>query len=94
MLSKHAFDYILYNILLLSKNNEFGNMLKTVLANKSYNSQNKSNICYTRRYCNQNKYNFMICGGYDKRLNRAVDKVNTINGSNINFVKDVSPIGQ
>ena len=94
LLSEHALKYILDNVLLFFKDDECGNMLKTVLANKSYNSQNKPNINYTRRYCNQNKYNFLICGGYDKRLNRVVDKVNTIDGSNINFVRVVSPMNQ
>ena len=51
LLSEPALEYILDNVLSLYKNRDWVNMLKTVLVNKSINSQNNSHNYYTNRYC-------------------------------------------
>ena len=90
LLSEHALKYVLDEVLLFSEDDGFVNMLKTVLDNNSINSQNRSNICLTNRYCNQNKYNMIICGGYNDRLDKVVSKVQQIDGNDLNKVKDLN----
>ena len=92
LLSEHALKYVLDEVLLFSEDDGFVNILKTVLDNNSINSQNRSKICLTSRYCNQNKYNMIICGGYDDRLEKVVSKVQQIDGNDLNKVKDLDQL--
>ena len=41
-----------------------------------------SNLCSTNRYCNGNKFNILICGGYDTQLKEDVKKAHCINAVN------------
>ena len=69
-------------------------MLKTVLGNKSINFQCWSNINFTGRYCNQNKYNLLIYGGYDERLDETSSNVKQIDVNDLNNVKDLNPMNK
>ena len=89
LLSEHAFKYILNEISVISKKNESINMLKTILGNKSKNYQNRENMNLTTRYCNQNKYSILICGGYTLLLSKSISKVKVIDTNNMNVFKDL-----
>ena len=61
LLSEPALKYISNCYSLFSKNQECPNILKEVYINPL---KNKSSSCYKSRYCGQNMFNFLLCGGY------------------------------
>ena len=81
LLSEHALKYIWNCFSLISKNQECSRILKEVYINCL---NNKSNSCYTNRYCGQNTFNFLIFGGYISESNNVVNTVNQIKGSDLN----------
>ena len=93
LLSEHALIYVIDKISSITDNCERVNILKEILADKNY-FQNKSKSYYTSRYCNQNNFNLLICGSYLSWLNGVENKIEQIDGSNLNKVKDLVPINK
>ena len=91
LLSREAVKHVLEKVSLFSfyKSNDCVNMLKTVLADKKY-FQHSLTVYYTGRYCSQNKYNLLICGGFDERLDEVVSKVHQVNGNDMNNPKHLT----
>ena len=82
LLSEHGLKYILNENLSYTNNNELMCVLKEVITKKGTSSLN---IKY--RYCSQNKFNILLCGGYDNETSKTVRDIHQINGSNLNNVK-------
>ena len=87
LLSEHALEYISKCYSIFSKNQKCANILKEVYTNCL---KNKSSSCYTSRYCGQNMFNFLMCGGYNSENKIVVNTVSKINGSNLNKTKLLS----
>ena len=79
LLSEHALKYNLDSS--ITNNNELINVLKEVKAKKDSFQNN------TNRYCSQNKFNILICGGNDRKSSKTVSDVHQVNVSNLNKVK-------
>ena len=97
LLSDHAIEYILTNNSSFSENNECVKIQKVILDQKQIFFQKMSGKYYTHRYCNQNKFNIVICGGYDDKyrsvnLANSISKVNQIAGNNFKYVKSISSL--
>ena len=88
LLSEHALKYIIDKISSITDNCKSVIMLKEDLAAKNC-FKNKSNIFYTKRYCNQSNFDLLICGNYVNRSNKTLSKIEQIDGSNMNKVKDL-----
>ena len=82
LLSEHALNYILEKALSLYNDNEFLSVLKEVIDKKETSFQNNAN-----RYCNQNKFNILIFGGFDTEILKPVSSTHQIDGCNFNNVK-------
>ena len=93
LLSEHDINYLLINSSVFSEDNECVNILKGVLANKQNFSENRSSKYYTNRYCNQNKFNILICGGHHDKY-ETISDVNQIVGINFKYVKSLSSLIQ
>ena len=52
----------------------------------------KSGTYYNHRYCNQKKFNILVCSGYHGIYQVLVKDVNQINGSNFNEVTAMLPM--
>ena len=86
LLSGNALSYITNCDSMFSGSQECVKILKEVSCNKNY-FKNKSSIFFTSRYCNQNKFNILVCGGYDHRNKNIVKTVNQVEGSNLHRTK-------
>ena len=64
LLSHHAIKYLTQQPSSFSRANECTAILNKILDNKNYYFQNKSSIYFTNRYCNQDMFNILVCGGY------------------------------
>ena len=87
LLSDHALKF------LLSKNSSFHNnvevvaKMKDVLQNRKLGDENKNkNLCKSR-YCDQEHFNMILCGGYDFSSHTEVKKVLSINIDRLNSFK-------
>ena len=47
---------------------------------------------YTRRYCNQDCFNILLCGGYYRGFGNVVNTVNQISGKNFEYQNDFPPM--
>ena len=89
LLSDHALDYILNSVPAYNENIECVDILKQISNDKETCFQNKSSNHYTSRYCNQNKFNILICGGKNY-VYETVSGVFQIDGTDLRNVKAVS----
>ena len=86
MLSEQAVKHLSDKISFFAENSELNNMLNKALVGKKVTQCN-----YTSRYCNQNSFSILLCGGiYD--FDEYDRNVSQINGSNFEDVKDLPPI--
>ena len=86
LLSDHALKYILNERSPFTEDNKCVDILKETLDSKENLFRNKSSKYYKSRYCSQNKFNILICGG-DNNGFKAVSNVTQIDGSYLNNVK-------
>ena len=86
LLSDRAFENILDNPSSFTENNECVDLLEDILINKENFFKNKSSKYYTSRYCNQNIFNILICGGSDDE-NETVSSFKQIDGNTLENVK-------
>ena len=87
LLSEHALKYISKCYSTMSKNQEYAKELKEVYTNYL---KNESNSCYTNRYCGQNMFNIIRCGGYNFNTDIVVNTVNQLSGIDLNQTKVLS----
>ena len=92
LLSADALEYIVHRKLFLTKNIECVEILNAALANKKTLDQNKPSIYCTSRYCNQDKFDILICGGWDCRSKKVVKSVLNINASDKIDVQTLPPM--
>ena len=86
LLSDHALDYILNSVPAYNENIECVDILKQISNDKETCFQNKSSNHYTSRYCNNNKFNILLCGGSGDEC-KTVSNVKQIDGKDLNNVK-------
>ena len=72
LLSDHSLEGLLNEILYLYKDIEYVSVIKEFLQTKQVSYYDKSNAFYTNRYCNQNKFNIIISGGYHEEIEKCV----------------------
>ena len=89
LLSEHALKYILDSKTLLTEVQECVKILKEVYKNQLKQTTNNR---FTTRYCSQNMFSFLLCGGFDTLSMNAVKTVNQVYGSNLNKTKVLSPM--
>ena len=69
-------------------------MFKKALVNNSINSQIRSVVHLTSRYCAQNNFNLLICGGNNVRFDKTSRKVTQIDGKDVNKMTYIAPMNQ
>ena len=90
LLSDPTLNYILKSKSSFNTNAECVGIIKNVLENKK---ESHSNIFKTfSRYCNQDKFNIIICGGRDVYTNHVVNDVYSVNADNFNSVRNLAPM--
>ena len=87
LLSEHAFKYISASYSTFGKNQEDLKTLKEVYTNRL---KNKSSSWYTNRYCSQNMFNIVRCGGCNVKSNIVVNTVKQLSGIDLNKTKVLS----
>ena len=70
-----------------SKNEECINLLNEVLNCKESLYRNKSSSYYTNRYCDQQMFNIVVCGGYDTISQETVRNATHLRATGINTGK-------
>ena len=88
LLSEHAFEHISDCKSLVAKNIELSKTLKEVLQNQKTFYSARTDKCITSRYCSQNKFNLLICGGENEL--QYVRNVYQVDGRTLKRVKGVS----
>ena len=97
LLSDHAIKHVLYNSKSFSKNDECLAFLK----DKDNIIRHETKVKCINRYCSQNKYNILVCGGEftltDPVSRKCIGKVvtsevNQVDGSNFKRVKVLQPM--
>ena len=84
LLSEHVLKDLLKKSSSIFGIKECNAIIKDVLNKKTESLfQNKSSIYYSSRYCNQNMFNTLICGGYDIIIDEPVSAVKQIEGKKI-----------
>ena len=86
LLSDHVLKYLVNKSSSFLENNECVEILKAVSYDKESFFRNKATKYYVNRYCNQKKFNILICGGRNVE-HHTVNDVNQIDGSDFNNVK-------
>ena len=90
--SAHTIRILLEESSTFSKDDECARILKEVLDFKTIYSLNKTNIKYPSRYCNQHKFNTLMCVGIDKDLSTTTRNEFLINASNLRSVDVLPPM--
>ena len=85
LLSDHTLKHILNKTTSFTAINECVALLKKALASKNILDESKSTSKYKNRFCNQNKFNILVCSGYN--YNMYLKVMYQVNGSNLNDVK-------
>ena len=86
LLSDHALRNILGNTSSFTQNNECVDILEAILSDKENFLEQMSSKYYISRYCNQNIFNILICGGCDDE-NKTVSSFKQIDGNTFKNVK-------
>ena len=86
LLSDDALNFLLRKSSTLYNNEEFAATIKHFLQNKNYFLKIKGKYFYQSRYCNQNKFNIIVCGGKDVLTLNVVRDVYSIEANNIGSV--------
>ena len=92
LLSVDALKYILNKTSTLYNQEEFAASIKEVLQNNNPSDKMKSKTLYKIRYCDQNKFNVIVCGGSDANTGNIVSDVYNIEANNINNVNVLPPM--
>ena len=98
LLSEPALTYLLGCDSPFTQINECVKVLKEALCCKKHLAQNNAGNCCTRRYCTQNEFNLLICGGINSRLRaeecKVVRSTKKIEGGNFKKVKALAPMNK
>ena len=84
LLSDNALEFLLSKSPTLYKREEFAATIKYVLQKRNFPNKIKSKTFRNSRYCNQNKFNIIICGGKHGKID--VNDVYSIEANNISNV--------
>ena len=75
-----------------TENNVFFGFLEKAIVYKNDFIQDKSNSNCTNRYCSQNKFDVLICGGIDTKTRKSLKSVHRIDGKSLTNVKTLPPM--
>ena len=75
-----------------TEDNDFFSLLEEATVNNKYFIQDKSNSLFTNRYCSQNEFDVLICGGFDRKMRKYLKGVYRIDGKSLKNVKTVPPM--
>ena len=90
-ISYDALEFTLDKNISLYETEKCLTMLSEVLDSTQHMIRNNSGVKYTTRHCEQNRYNTLICGGFNSALFEFVeDSVNQLKGTNLNSVEYLS----
>ena len=84
LLSDHALNYLLNNNSSLLQIDNCSALIKQVI--KSRKECHSINLSTTIRYCNQNNFNIMLCGGKDKNRDNVVSDIYSFKTNSLNSV--------
>ena len=87
LVSEHALKYLLNNASVFTSLDVCVAKLKETSELKNVSIQNKRSVKYTHRFCDQNKFKILICGGKHDVTRKPVKRVHQIDGSNLNNLK-------
>ena len=85
LLSDQALKHILDGTSSFAESRECVGVLKEISADGQNFFQNKSSVYYTNRYCDQDKFNVLVCGHY--KCGKFGSTINQIDGNNFQTVK-------
>ena len=94
LLSDETLKFLLNDSSSFTNNNACKAKLEEMLYTKDKLIQNNGSNYYTHRYCNQDSFNVLICGGYDRGLDNVVNTVNQTDGNKFEFRKVFPPMTQ
>ena len=86
LLSDDALKFILCKTSTLYNNGKFAATINEILQNKNPSHKIKSINLYKIRYCDQNKFNIIVCGGRDVNTGNIVSDVYSIEANNVGNV--------
>ena len=87
LISEDALKQISNCCLMLTKNIECGKLFKEILLNQKNCYSARTDKCYTSRYCSQNKFSIVLCGG-----NKGLREVYQVNKNNLNNIISLTPM--
>ena len=87
LLSQRALEHLLKKSSPISRDSECITILELEIKRKKGSSRNDSRVDCTSRYCDQNMFNFLICGGREKRPRKGSRIVKEVSGRNFNSFK-------
>ena len=90
LLSNPALNHILKTKSSFSMNTECAGIIREVLENKKESHWYK--LSTTSRYCNQDKFNIIVCGGKNFNKGNAVNDVCSVHVDNANSVNKLAPM--
>ena len=86
LLSDDAIKFLLRNSSTFYKNEEFAATIQEFLQNKNFFLEFKSKHIYQSRYCNQNNFNIIVCGGRAATTISTLRDVYSIEANNVGNV--------
>ena len=93
-LSNQSLNCLLNETLYLYKDIEYVSIIKEFLRTKKISYYDKNNAFYTNRYCNQNKFNIIVSGGYNEETENDVTDVLTIDLEDEQYLKNLPPCNE
>ena len=91
LLSEHTLKYLTDNSSSFSEIDECKAILTDASSDKDNHNKNNASVCHTSRYCNQDMYSILVCGGVDA-TDTAVSNVKQLNATNLDCVSVLSPM--
>ena len=91
LLSKDCLKIVFENSKSFSKSYECRELINKVSQNKDEFFK-KLNVHSTSRYCNQELFRILICGGYDEKLKTTIKSTKQLDVHNLSSVKECPPM--
>ena len=92
LLSEYALKHLLNNSSSFSNNDACVEILKKHLHKKDNLVGHRSELSSTNRYCSQNKFGILVCGGFSYISWSLPGQVNQIDGTNFKSLKVLPPM--
>ena len=90
LLSDHALKDILFKTSFFKGNKDCIAIINYVLQNKEYFLKNISESFHKSRYCGQDKFDIILCGGYGKTCEKSVLGIDLKNLDNFKVLPDLN----